>query len=285
MFLINPYILQASGGAIPTTNLFAYSFRKVVPTATVSFRVRRSSDNAEQDIGFIGNDLDTSALSSFVGANDGWVVKIYEQNGTGKDVLQTSAASQFKIVNAGAIYTLNGKPTCVTDNGDYLLNSLGMFNFVNTVGTSVFSVTEPISHLGLSFSVDYLFSIGNGINAASDRVFDSTITGTVGSPTDYMSGVQTVNIIQAYSSGAKLQSNIFKTGDRKYYINNSLVGTDTSTYVDITNNRLVINSVSWLPGTTAFANQYFSEILIYNSDETSNRTTIENNINSYYSIY
>jgi hypothetical protein len=270
---------------IPTANLFAYSFRKVVPTATVSCRVRRSSDNTEQDIGFVGNDLDTSSLTSFVGTNDGWVVKIYEQNGTGKDVLQTSAASQFKIVNAGTIYTLNGKPTCVTNNGDYLLNSTGMFNFVNTVGTSIFSVTQPISHLGGGFSVDFLFSIGNGGLAASNRLFQNTISGGAGNPTSYISNVQLISITQSYSGGIKLQSSIFKTGSHKYYINNSLVGTDTSTLVNISNNRLVINSVSWTPGSTAFANQYFSELLVYNSDETSNQTTIQNNINSYYSIY
>ena len=48
-------------------------------------RVRRSSDNTEQDIGYNGsNVLDESALTSFVGAGNGFVVKLYDQSGNGK---------------------------------------------------------------------------------------------------------------------------------------------------------------------------------------------------------
>jgi hypothetical protein len=287
MFLINPYILQASGGVIPTANLFAYSFRKVVSSATVSFRVRRSSDNAEQDIGFVGDDLDTTSLTSFVGANNGFVTKMYEQGGSGKDLTQTTASSQFQIVDAGAVYLLNGKPTCVTNSGDYLLTNTNLFNFVNTVGASVFSVTQPISQIGGSFSVDFLYSIGDSGSGSSDRVIDLQISGSTGSPTDYRSNLQagTSTITQAYTSGTKLNSNVFKTGEHKFYQNNSLIGTNTPTLVDIINNRLVLNSSSWSPGSTISANQYFSEILLYNSYEDSNVNSINTNINNYYGIY
>lgn len=43
----------------------AYSVFKLSSTATNSLRVRRSSDNAEQDIGFVGDTLDTAALEAF----------------------------------------------------------------------------------------------------------------------------------------------------------------------------------------------------------------------------
>lgn len=48
----------------------AYSLRKLRTAYTGSaIRVRRSVDNAEQDIGFIGNELDTTSMLDFVGYN------------------------------------------------------------------------------------------------------------------------------------------------------------------------------------------------------------------------
>jgi hypothetical protein len=48
----------------------AYSLRKLRAGYIGSaIRVRRSSDNAEQNIGFIGNDLDTASMLDFVGYN------------------------------------------------------------------------------------------------------------------------------------------------------------------------------------------------------------------------
>ena len=287
-FNFNHGVLSSSGGGSSSLSPgFAYSFRKVLSTATLSCRVRRSSDNAEQDIGFVGDDLDTSSLTTFVGAGNGFVTKMYEQNGTTKDLAQATASSQFQIVNTGSVYTLNGKPTCVTNANDYLLTGFNLFSFVNTTGASVFSVTQPISHLGGSFNTDYIFSIGNGSSASSNRVFDNSISGSAGSPTSYKSNIQvtTSNITNPYTSGTKLQSSVFKTGEHKYYINNSLVGTNTPTLVDISNNRLVVNASSWSPGVFVTANQYFSEILVYNSYEDTNINTINTNINNYYGIY
>jgi hypothetical protein len=43
----------------------AYSLKKVIRTAVKAIRVRRSSDNAEQDIGFVGDALDVAALTLF----------------------------------------------------------------------------------------------------------------------------------------------------------------------------------------------------------------------------
>jgi len=61
----------------------AYSFRKLSSSFNGSpIRVRRSSDNAEQDIPFDGSgDLDTANLLAFVGSNDGFICDWYDQSG------------------------------------------------------------------------------------------------------------------------------------------------------------------------------------------------------------
>lgn len=72
--------------------------------------VRRSSDNATQDIGFIGANLDTAALTAFVGSNDGFVVTWYDQSPWANHVTQATLANQPQIVSSGTVLTLNGKP-------------------------------------------------------------------------------------------------------------------------------------------------------------------------------
>ena len=73
--------------------------------------VRRSSDNAQQDIGFdAGGNLDQAALLAFVGAGNGFVTIWYDQSGNGYNAVQATAANQPRIVNAGVVEIKNGKP-------------------------------------------------------------------------------------------------------------------------------------------------------------------------------
>jgi len=77
MFLATHGILARGGGVVPSLLLdtypnaaVAYSLRKLRTAYSGSaIRVRRSSDNAEQDIAFSGNDLDTTSMLDFVGYN------------------------------------------------------------------------------------------------------------------------------------------------------------------------------------------------------------------------
>jgi hypothetical protein len=89
----------------------AYSLRKLRSAYTGSaIRVRRSSDNAEQDIGFSGNDFDTAALTSFVGAGDGFVTTWYDQAGS-NNATSTTTTQQPLIVSSGSLVVNEfGKP-------------------------------------------------------------------------------------------------------------------------------------------------------------------------------
>ncbi len=93
----------------------AYSVRKLSSTYTgAALRIRRSSDNTEQDIGFVGFDLDTTALSSFVGAGNGFVTRWYDQTGNGRHMLQTTAGLQPTIVSSGSLIIRNGNLSILT---------------------------------------------------------------------------------------------------------------------------------------------------------------------------
>lgn len=91
-----------------------------------AIRVRRSSDNAEQDIGFDGsNNLDVTALNAFVGANDGLIVTWYDQSGNGRNVTQATAANQPAIILAGVLQTQgsNARPSIKFDGSNDFLTS------------------------------------------------------------------------------------------------------------------------------------------------------------------
>lgn len=128
----------------------AYSVRKLRAAYTGSaIRVRRSSDNAESDIGFtaLGN-LDTTSLTSFCGAGNGFVTTWYDQSGSGVNATQTTAANQPQIVSSGSVINQNSKPTIQGDGSNYFLR----FDMGSTsVPVSAFYCSQRNSGTGYTY--------------------------------------------------------------------------------------------------------------------------------------
>lgn len=84
-----------------TTNLVSLYgvFHRLLSGYTGSlFRVRRSSDSTEQDIGYLSDGtLDIAALTSFLGGSSGFIRTLYDQSGNGHHQQQAIAASQPQI--------------------------------------------------------------------------------------------------------------------------------------------------------------------------------------------
>lgn len=132
--IINPYAFATSAGGgfiLDTLGLSvsqAYSLRLLTSAyAGSAIRIRRSSDNTEQDIGFdVNGDLDTAAITTFVGANSAYIVTLYDQGGSASNLTTSSTARQPRIVNAGVMEELTtGKPGFRTDGTDDLLEGAG----------------------------------------------------------------------------------------------------------------------------------------------------------------
>lgn len=130
-----PLLLDGISGAIAV-----FSFRKLKSLYSgFCIRVRRSSDNAEQDFGFVNNVLDTSALLSFVGSGSGFVSKWYDQSGNALHAAQNTAASQPRIVNNGVLETINSASALSFDGSNDLL-SLGTPASLSFAGSTPFSI-------------------------------------------------------------------------------------------------------------------------------------------------
>jgi len=271
------YLLDTYGGAAA-----AYSLRKLSTSYSGSaIRVRRSSDNTEQNIGFDGSgNLDTTALTAFVGAgNNGFVTTWYDQSGNGRNVVQTNAAQQPQLITSGTINILNTKPALKFNGNQYLLhNNTSVLNIQDCIST--FSTANFTSNGGFfghimskGYGAEGAYSLGqSGYNNILQLWMESQ---NITSPNTYSRNTQ------------YLFSNINQTGTNgiKLYLNNSI-----NIQATTTQDLIGTNSYKFTIGRNDREATYYligniQEIICYPSNQSSNRTSIESNINSYYSIY
>jgi hypothetical protein len=144
--------------------------------------VRRSSDNAEQDIGFSGGTLDTNALTSFVGSNDGYVVTWYDQSGNNRDATQSTQADQPKIVDQGSVTTDgNGVASIIFQNGNYLAapwsalfsapdSDVALFSVIDFIDTSNLHVPFRQTNGGEK-AIENLNTIIHGYSSSSSDFY------------------------------------------------------------------------------------------------------------------
>lgn len=157
---ISSSITPAIQGGIDglTTGIWGiWSLRKQLSAyAGKCINVRRSSDNTTQDIGFVGRLLDTAALLTFVGANSGFVTKMYDQSGLSHDISQGTAANQPRIVNAGVV-----DPGVTFDGSNDFFASAA-----STSATTKFTLfckgVYTIASLGIVFESSAAYNSNNG---------------------------------------------------------------------------------------------------------------------------
>lgn len=255
--VINPYLLDNYTGATA-----AYSVRKLSSTATSALRVRRSSDNTEQDIGFVGLDLDTTALSSFVGAGNGFITKWYDQSTNGNHLLQTTAATQPQIVFSGAVYTINGKPSVkysdVAQSNLLLTNTIASnsgWNCYTAMGrASTADIMSSITNTNTVFPYAAFMFNDNKVYISDTVVYGSftfALTGLKLITTYYGASTAYVNsTLQTVATFSGLGAGVFQAVGRRGGIN---------------------------------SNGYISELIFYPTNQAS-RAAIETNIINYYSI-
>lgn len=137
----------------------AYSTRKLLTAyAGSAVRVQRASDNAQQDIGFSSNVLDTSSLNTFCSGTNGGVITWYDQSGGGHNLTQGTFASAPLIYQSGTggLKVINTTRPAIEFVGGFLTNATLAQNPVNTL-----FLNTVASELGLSGLVGG--SVGNNL--------------------------------------------------------------------------------------------------------------------------
>lgn len=262
------YLLDQYSGAAA-----AYSLRKLdCDYAGSAIRVRRSSDNTEQDIGFVNGNLDTATLKTFVGtggSDDGFVVTWYDQSGNANNGTQSTSANQPLIVDNGVVLR-EGTLPCIKFDG-----SNDYFNITAINGDQPFSsfMVQKRTTTG---------SIGLWISTSStDFPYTPVIYISFGLFISHSGATKNGNL-SSENSTARILLSGFATASTTYevYKNGSsltltLTGSSSTGSFNYIGRR----------GASEYSNATGQEIILYKSNQTTNRTSIESNINAYYSIY
>ena len=230
-----------------------------------AIRVRRSSDNAEQDINFnVFGELDTVSLLAFAGTGDAFVKVWYDQAST-NDATQTVTGSQPQIVSSGAVIVENGKPAVEFD-GD----KLGEFNL---------SISQP-------YSFNYVGRYAGNTASAFAPFFGSRST-------TFVSFMVRSNNWMQQSPTLATNSTTVDTNQHNWF----LLYDGASSFVGVDGGTAATSN----PGTSAIENfaigargtdsattelRYFQELVLWGSDQSGTpQSGIETNINTFYNIY
>lgn len=259
----------------------AYSVRKLRKAYKgFCMRVRRSSDNTEKDISFLNNALNETELTDFVGAGDGFVTRFFDQSGNGNDARSITSANQPRIVNAGTIETINGKPAIRTIENTTRQN-MDLTTAFQQAQWSQYMVIEKLTtnrqasgvctkagggpNNGLLYFEDSnVYVVATNDNTTSDITYNSSALSNLTSPKIFM-GI-------SYTNGDE--------GD--IWENSSSLSVSYATNVINPNfNSLFLYS----DGQQYQSNAKHCEVVFWNGDQTANAVAIQNNANSYFSIY
>jgi len=261
----------------------AYSLRQLSSTYSGNaIKVRRSSDNAEQDIAFVNNELDTASLETFAGAGDAFVTTWYDQSGSGYDATQTSASAQPKIVSSGSTILENGKAAVefVGTNNQLRANSLASY----FSGTNEFLSNAMVWKTKSSASLAAFWGLGSSSSSQPLRWF-GVDSGSSILRLDERDDSGTLTTTTGGDCANQILSFVSSNMDNKdIYVDGVSIATDSGSFGATNLNRF---SLGCLPRTSdgLFAVGIIQECIFYNSDESSNRSGIETNINDFYSIY
>jgi hypothetical protein len=262
--LVIPNILDLQPAA-------AYSLRSFDADADPNVvNVRRSSDNATSD--FKASEVSDGTLVAFVGAgNDGHVTTWYDQGGT-NHASQPLVSKMPLLVDGGTLVTEGGLPSIYfpTELSNLSLDHSDLYGQATLDSYYVTNVTEN----------DYIYpSIlgtlgGSGAfgMTAQDNDLASITSNYYGTPAFYANGVQITSptrdsIHTTTSGGQKLVTHVgAETLDTRWQ-------DDTMNFGNYVNNQ-----------TFGYTGK-LQEMIFFNTDQSANRTGIENNINDTYTIY
>ncbi len=199
-----------------------------------------------------------------MGANNGFVVKWYDQSGNGGDLEQSTTANQPQIVSSGAVLKDNGKPVITglsAFNGSHLDLKTPKTTYLPSTGQYYFfSVCKTNTPRGIFYREDTRFQL----------IAQSGNTSTSVRNSNYAANTYRKNTV-AYTP-----------------VNRNEVYTTFTSQTMLTIDGSLDNSVGSFVlgyGVSQFANWDMQEFIVYEGDKSSDESNIETAINGHYSIY
>lgn len=276
----------------------AYSIRQTRSTYTGPLmRIRRSSDNAEQDIGAFTSGpnmgyIDTSAISSFVGSNSAYLVKWYDQSVNAFDLIQPTPTRQPRIVNAGVIDVVNAltSPSFALANTQYMVDPhSGLYNagsatMIGVVRNNASAADTYIACESSSTVATQFYALVSGSAKPDDAKL--SIRDDAGSSFVGNGGSTAVN---GFLSGTLRQFVVNDTGSTVRVASNISAETQDTTYTraahTVTLNQFALGCRLRAASADKYANMNLSELICFNSSiSDADKLLIKNNQVKAYSL-
>jgi len=278
----------------------AYSVRLLRADYSGSLvRVRRSTDNAEQNIGAdpIGN-LDIQALTDFCGGGNCFVTTWYDQSGNNRNVIQPAPSLQPLIIETGVLVTQGARaatrwPNASQDYNMYFSDG-GSLNSLRTT-CSAFNVAKWSGGTGdfLWNMITNLVGVQGGNNNCFNAGFWDTPTARFGY---HRANTQAIGVNVEFSSLADASHHsqytvTFNDPNIQLWVNGPVSLTNSGALgasISFSNNGDLMIGRQWKTGNGSGVKSWMGTIqeVIYFPviQSGSTRVDIENNQRSYFGI-
>lgn len=281
-----------------TGSIAAYSLRRLRTSHTGSaVRVRRASDNTEQDIGFDADGhFHISALDDFCSGTNGFVTVWYDQSPYNHDLLQSDTTLQHLIyLNSSGVATTNNNNRAsvganqVNDPSNVAKFMSASFTESLADGYSYFGVTGPIGYNQNALGVSHAGSFGNnptvtgfllragtseqGTHYHTNKNNYSPNQDSNGYP-DFGQRIAGNSIIQNAHFDGESSSSLFVIRSDGY--NNLATKTNQPDPTTPPSTIRLFNHPS--------KDYPYQEFLVFNEDVSSQRVEIETALNNYYGV-
>jgi len=230
--------------------IVAYGMNKLSSTATNSVTIKRSSDGDTLVVGFSGDDFDAASASAFVGANDAWVQTWWDQSGNDIHFYQADSTRMPLIYSSGALVTESSKASISFDGSNDAIRT--EYDFADG-DLSIFFVAAPTSPNTRGYGT---------------RIQDPTVTDLNG----YDLTSESLAVVDVFFDATARTSAFYYNSAARTDVNpnrSSNAGSAIGARYDYGLPCQIRTSV----------------FVVYESDQTANRTAIETILNNYYSIY
>jgi len=247
-----------------------------------AIRVQRTSDSAEQDIGFLADgSLDVASLELFVGASDGIVTIIYDQSGHNMDLDDVSNINILpKIIIAGTLQTSNSLPAMFFDGTDDVV--LSSTNFLSTPVDHIFifgiwektDLTDKPTNFNLMAPDDFPERVS--VHASWD---DGHIFSDMGDSTDN----RVTSDLTIYNDLIQHLYTFTKTaGTNKQIAKRDGIQVGAKTQFSTPTNLKKVAIGNFGDGATTFSKMQFQELIFYDIDKFNDIPSIESRIAQYW---
>ncbi len=258
----------------------AYSFRKLSSTYTgFCCRIINRTSGLTQDIGFVNNFVDTASIISFTGVNICDIIIMYDQSGNARDTTFT-VNFRPRICNNGALFYESGNLV-----GSGAVNRIqGTFTPYAMTDISVF-ITHNVVGVG-SFAGYYTNRAtsqkGVLITSNAGSSWQSSLIPLNTSGTEVTGRLKSRSSIKSTPTGLYIENWIYNDATNSHDLE------ETGISVGLTNSLTgwgtITNLGRWGGNAGNGLQHNFCEMIIYDSDQSANKTAINNEIKTFYGL-